>query len=50
MEKCSDELAKMVSEAVTVKKVERFKVSDLLLPQQGLVPEVLEHGKQTFQV
>ena len=32
----------MMADAVTVKKVENFKVPDLLLPQAGLVPEALE--------
>jgi hypothetical protein len=32
----------MIADAVSVKKVENFRVQDLLLPQAGLVPEALE--------
>jgi hypothetical protein len=33
IEACADELCKMAAEAVAVKKVERFKAADLVLPQ-----------------
>ena len=49
IEACADELVKMVAKAVPVKKLETFKVSDLLLPQQGVVPEALTKGKQIFK-
>ena len=49
IEACADELVKMVANAVPVKKLETFKVSDLLLPQQGVVPEALTKGKQIFK-
>ena len=48
LEACADDLCKMMAEAVKVKKVETFKMSDLLLPQPGQVPEALGQGKQKF--
>lgn len=48
IEACAEELSKMTAEAIPVKKVEAFKVSDLVLPLPNLVPEALLQGKQTF--